>query len=116
MRFGGVSQIGELVYESGTVWVDGRRRVIPLTPPSQFGAATFAQGAITEYLKTGDLPSQDRVKDAFGYASGALRFDLELPPHAAQEVYLAIPFGIVDPDEPAGRKPARPGRSSSGSR
>ncbi len=29
------------------------------------------------------------------YASGALRFDLELPPHAAQEVYLAIPFGNV---------------------
>ena len=43
-RFGGVSQIGELVYESGTVWVDGRKRVIPMTAPSQFGAATFAQG------------------------------------------------------------------------
>ena len=100
-RFGGVSQIGELVYESATVSVDRRRRVIPMTAPSQFGAATFAQGAITEYLQTGDLPSQDRVKDAFGYASGALRFDLELPPHAAQEVYLAIPFGIVDPDKPA---------------
>ena len=102
MRFGGVSQIGELAYESGTVWVDGRKRVIPLTAPSQFGAATFAQGAITEYLQTGDLPSQDRVNDAFGYASGALRFDLELPPHAAQEVYLAIPFGTADLDQPAG--------------
>jgi hypothetical protein len=100
-RFGGVSQIGELVYESGTVLVDGRKRVIPLTSPSQFGAATFAQGAITEHLRAGDLPSQDRVKDAFGYASGALRFDLDLEPHAAQEVYLAIPFGAVRPDQPA---------------
>jgi hypothetical protein len=100
-RFGGVSQIGELAYESGTVWVNGCKRVIPITAPSQFGAATFDQGAITEHLQTGDLPSQERVQDAFGYASGALSFDLELPPHAAQEVYLAIPFGTVDPAQPA---------------
>ena len=42
------------------------------------------------------------MNDAFGYASGALCFDLDLPPHAAQEVYLAIPFGTADPDQPAG--------------
>ncbi|MBS1212907.1 MAG: hypothetical protein H6R26_1524, partial [Proteobacteria bacterium] len=91
--FGGVSRIGELAYESGTLWVDGRKRVIPLTPPSGFGAATFAQGAITEYLKTGDLPPQDRVYDAFGYASAALRFDLEVSPHSSRDLYLAVPFG-----------------------
>ncbi len=102
--FGGVSQIGELVYESGTLSIDGRKRVIPMTAPTQFGAATFAQGAITEHLQTGELPSQDRVKDAFGYASGALRFDLELPPHADQEVYLAIPFGTAEPGKPADPK------------
>ncbi len=81
-RFGGVSQLSELAYASGMVWVDRRKRIIPLTTPSQFGAATFAQGSITEYLQTGELPSQDSVNDAFGYASGALRFDLNLPAHA----------------------------------
>ncbi len=91
--FGGVSQIGELAYESGAVWVDGRKQVIPLTPASGFGAATFAQGAITEYLKTGDLPGQEQVSDTFGYASGALRFDLESAPRSAREVFLAVPFG-----------------------
>ena len=74
------------------------------------------KGAITEHLQTGDLPSQERVQDAFGYASGALSFDLELPPHAAQEVYLAIPFGTVDPDQPADPEAYRPGRRSSGLR
>jgi hypothetical protein len=83
------------------VWVNGFKRVIPITAPSQFGAATFDQGAITEHLQMGGLPSQERVRDTFGYASGALSFDLELPPHAVREVYLAIPFGTLDPDQPA---------------
>ncbi|MFZ0790262.1 MAG: discoidin domain-containing protein [Chromatiaceae bacterium] len=91
--FGGVSPIRELAYESGTVWIDGRKQVILLTPSSGFGAATFAQGAITEFLKTGDLPGQWHVNDTFGYASGALRFDLDLPPHSSRELYIAVPFG-----------------------
>lgn len=92
-EFGGVSPIGELAYKSGTLWVDRRKRVIPLTAPDGIGAATFAQGAITEYLKGGELPADDKVTDPFGYASGALRFDVELPPLGAQEVHLAVPFG-----------------------
>ncbi len=100
-KFGGVSQISELAWESGMVWVDRRKRIIPMTTPSRFGAATFAQGAITEYLQTGELPAQDSVQDAFGYASGALRFDLHLKAHATEEVYLAIPFGTVEQDQSA---------------
>jgi hypothetical protein len=99
-QFGGVSPIRELAYESGTVRVDRRKRIISLTTPSQFGAATFAQGAITEFLQTGELPPQDRVNDEFGFASGALRFDLDLPAQAAREVFLAIPFGALDRDTP----------------
>lgn len=97
-RFGGASRISELAYEAGSVWVDRRKRIIPLTPASQFGAATFAQGPVTEHLQGGELPSRQSVSDAFGYASGALRFDLSLPAHAAQDIYLAIPFGDADRD------------------
>ncbi|MGE5155793.1 MAG: discoidin domain-containing protein [Bdellovibrio bacteriovorus] len=96
-RFGGVTPIGELEHAEGYIWVDGRKRVIPLSPVSGFGAASFAQGAITEHLRAGALPSQDRVKDPFGYASGALRFDLEIPERSAREVYLAVPFGESTP-------------------
>ena len=94
--FGGVSEITELAYDADLVWVNRRKLVIPLTAPSQFGAASFAQGAITEYLKTGELPPQTAVSDAFGYASGALRYDLDLAPGTVQEIYVAIPFGSVD--------------------
>ena len=94
--FGGVSAITELAYDAGLVRVNRRKLVIPLTTPSQFGAAAFAQGAITEYLKTGALPPQTAVSDAFDYASGALRYDLDLAPGAVHELYLAIPFGSLD--------------------
>ena len=44
----------------------------------------------------GELPLETAVLDEFGYASGALRFDLELAPGSGGEVYLAIPFGTVE--------------------
>ena len=101
-RFGGVVPIASLAYRSGRVWVNDSQVVIPLTAPSQFGAVAFEQGAITTYLKTGELPAQTDVSDAFHYASGALRYDLEVAPGSVQEVYLAVPF--------AGRDGARDGQ------
>jgi len=94
--FGGVSKIFELAYGADGIRVNRNKRVISLTPPKKFGASTFAQGAITEYLKTGVLPPQTEVSDDFGYASGALQYDLILAPGDAHEIYLAIPFGTFD--------------------
>jgi len=94
---GGVSGITTLEYLRGAVWVNRRKAVIPLTAPSGFGVAAFEQAAVTEYLRSGDVPPEDAVSDGFGYASGALRYDLDLPPGSARDVYLAIPFGAADP-------------------
>ena len=99
--FGGVSPIRELALAGGAVLVDGRKAVLPLAEPTGFGAAAFEEGGITESLRAGELPREERVRDDFGYASGALRFDLALEPGSAREVFLAIPFGA-------------PGRSSEG--
>src|SRR5439155_3718066 len=94
---GGVSGITTLEYATGAGWVNRRKAVIPLSAPSGFGAAAFEQGAVTEYLRAGDLPPEDAVSDDFGYASGALRYDLDLPSGSARDVYLATPFGAADP-------------------
>jgi hypothetical protein len=96
---GGVSPVRELDYRDGVVWVNGAKAVIPLRPADGFGAAAFDQGPVTGYLARGALPSHHRVNDGFGYASGALRFDLDLPPGSAEEVFLAIPCGAVTPAE-----------------
>ena len=85
----------------GGVVVNGNKVVIPLTPASGFGAAAFAEGGVAEYLSRGTLPNRSEVRDEFGYASGALRFDLELAPGSSEEVVLAVPFGPAGPGSPA---------------
>lgn len=95
-QFGGVSPIRELTLRGDSVWVNGDKAVMSLTQPTRFSAAGFDQGAITHWMKTGILPYRTQVSDGFGYASGALRYDLPLGPGLAQEVYLAIPLGAAD--------------------
>jgi hypothetical protein len=103
---GGVSPVRELDYRDGVVWVNGTQAVIPLRPADGFGAAAFDHGPITDYLSGGELPADTRVSDGFGYASGALRFDLDLRPGTAEEVFMAIPFGALAPGKVAERVPA----------
>jgi len=99
-RFGGVSPIRELGRHGRAVVVDGRKAVLPLADPAGFGAASFAEGGVTGPLRDGELPRAERARDALGCASGALRFDLALAPGAAEEVFLAVPFG--ETEDPAG--------------
>jgi hypothetical protein len=97
-ELGGASAVRELDYHEGVVWINADKAVIPLCPADGFGAAVFDQGPITDYLARGELPPQARVRDGFGYASAALRFDLDLTYGATREVFLAIPFGPVAAD------------------
>ncbi len=96
-ELGGMRQISELAWDGGGIQVDGTRMVVPLTRPRAFGAAAFEHGAITAHLARGELPARSAVADPFGYASGALAFDLELAPGTSGDVYLAIPFGTHPP-------------------
>ncbi len=89
---GGVSPIHEIRYESHTVQVDGRSPVIPLTPPSGFGAATFDEGNIVDWLRCAKIPDRSSASDAHGNASGALAFPLHLEPQSARTVTIAVPL------------------------
>ncbi len=89
---GGVSHIRNIAYDGNTVSIDDGKRVYPLVKPERFGAASFAQGSITDYLRTGHLPDKTAVSDALGYASGALEYRFDLQPGTEHEVFLAVPF------------------------
>ncbi|MEW6664010.1 MAG: discoidin domain-containing protein [Thermodesulfobacteriota bacterium] len=93
--YGGVSPIRALTWRNGVLRVNGTKAVVPLTAVGGFGAAAFAQGWVAEHLVRGELPARSTVKDEFGHASGALRFDLEILPRSTQDVILAVPFGMV---------------------
>jgi hypothetical protein len=95
---GGVSAIRELQGSPRCVRVNSLRTVIPLSRAAAFGAAAFEQGSITDSLCGGELPRRSGVKDDFGYASGALQFDIDLGPSAMRDIHLAIPFGEVASD------------------
>ena len=98
---GGVSPIRELDYTDRTIRVNqGAKRIAVLTAPDRFGAATFDQGSLTDYLAVGKLPERSQVSDSFGYASGALEYGWDLKPGEKREVVLRIPFHAAGAGEP----------------
>ncbi|HLF96539.1 MAG TPA: discoidin domain-containing protein [Methylococcaceae bacterium] len=94
---GGITPIRELSFADGAVWVNRNKRVLTFTPARRFGAAAFDQGPVTDYLRDGDAPIGSEVIDAFGYASGALRYDLEISANQSGDVFIAVPVGTEDP-------------------
>jgi hypothetical protein len=95
---GGVSEIKQIAWKQGAAWVNRERAVIPLTKPAAFGAAAFEQGIITDYLADGRLPGQSKVRDGFGFASAAMRFDLTISAGSFHDVFVAVPFGKTKGD------------------
>ena len=89
---GGVAPIHVLEFDGRAVHVDGGRSVVSLTPPSAFGAASFAQSLTANFLRRGVVPGEGRVDDGFGYASGALEYALTVPAGGAVEVHVAVPM------------------------
>ena len=106
---GGAIHVRELAYDRGEVAIDRERSLIPLTRPERFAAARFEDGSITEYLRRGELPEPSAVLDKFGYASGALAYDLDLAAGAEQDVFLVVPFYQERPE-----LPDDPGRDEAG--
>jgi hypothetical protein len=89
---GGVARVTRLGMSAGMVRVNRDHRIVLLTPPGHFGAATFDQGDIVENLRYGGLPSALSVIDTSGRASGAVTYPLALAPGATREIYLEIPL------------------------
>jgi hypothetical protein len=104
--FGGVHRIRDLWWRDGAVCVDESTWLLPLAP-AEFGAAGFDEGGIVAALGAGRLPANAGVHDPFGFASGAMAFDLTLAPHqAALRTVLCMPPGAARPAAAAGDEPA----------
>src|SRR5205085_3308835 len=80
------------VWDGAAVSVNGARRIFPLVLPDAFGAASFDSGALPELLAAGALHEVSEVRDAFGYASGALVYRLRLPPRESATFGLVMPL------------------------
>lgn len=88
---GGVVPIRSFEVEGGVVVVNDQTRVRPVGGSLPFGAASFDQGDVTEFLAHGVLPPAGRaLRDAFGHASGALAVTFDLAPGASVRRTLEI--------------------------
>jgi hypothetical protein len=88
---GGVARVDSLQWNGRSVRVNGVERIETVTAATSFGAASFDQGDISEFLAHGQLPGQSVARDPFGHASGVLAYRLSLPPNGARDVYLRFP-------------------------
>jgi hypothetical protein len=82
--------------------VTGNKVVRSLASPSGFGAVTFDDGNIVDWLRSGRLPSRVVLTDPTGRASGAFGYQLELGPRATSSpIDLAIPLhgGDLNPGQ-----------------
>jgi len=89
---GGTTPIADVRCEGRTLRVNGDRAVTSLVAPSRAGCATFDQGDIVDFLRSGRPPSATAARDPFDAASAAFAYDLDLPPGATREVDLVIPL------------------------
>jgi hypothetical protein len=101
---GGAATVRDVAYDGRTVTVDGRS-VVPLTAPTEFGAATFDQGNVVDALRRGTLPASRVVHDPFGVASAALSYPLNLAAAGARDVWIAVPMEPGAPTPAANQSP-----------
>ena len=101
---GGVSPIHDIELHGPLIRVAGGRIVAPLDPPQRFGALAFGEGALIDTLAAGKPPHPTKARDPSGFASAALEYDLDLPPGAARDIYLEIPYPAPEP-RPAAAEP-----------
>ncbi len=92
---GGTSRIDSIRFRNGLAEVNNKV-VVPVTPPTAFGASPFTSGDIIEYLRQGIVPLRQETIDLTGFASAALQYTLRLSPGERREIVLAVPFHAYD--------------------
>jgi hypothetical protein len=90
---GGVARVDTISLQGSSARVTGNKFVRSLNSPSGFGAVTFSEGSIVDWLRAGKLPSPVSITDPTGHASAAFAYEIELGPHATSSpIDIAVPL------------------------
>jgi hypothetical protein len=84
-NLGGVSPIHDLAWDGRAVRVNETTLIAPMSEPAGFGAMRFDDGFMASVLLAGKLPASTEAHDPFGFATGALEFELSLQAHQIGE-------------------------------
>ncbi|WP_262378741.1 discoidin domain-containing protein [Luteimonas viscosa] len=89
---GGVSPVGSMSIDGGTVSVDGRPRVFAKQLPGSAFATAFDAGMAVSHLAASRRPATTSVVDPTGLASGALLYRMRLAPWETRTIELMVPM------------------------
>jgi hypothetical protein len=90
---GGVARVDSISLNGSAVRITGNKVVRSLASASGFGAVTFDDGSIVDWLRAGRLPSRVVLTDPTGRASAAFGYQLELGPRATSSpIDIAVPL------------------------
>jgi len=88
---GGVAKINSIEYKDGTADVNNKK-IVSVTKPSNFGASTFNNGSIVNFIGKNTLPKNLKVKDEHGFTSGAFQYSFKIEPGKTYSTVLIIPY------------------------
>jgi hypothetical protein len=93
-NLGGVSKIHDLAWRDGAVRINETTLIVPTMAagaiePMGFGALRFDDGCLAAHLISGTLPAAADTHDSFGFATGALGFELSPPAHEKAEIVVS---------------------------
>ncbi len=89
---GGVSAIRDIGWDETAFTVNDQRKVYALQRPDKVGAFSSDPAALPRLLARSAWVESNRAHDGFGYASGALGYKLDLPPHGSRSIDLVVPL------------------------
>ena len=90
---GGVARVDSISLSGSAVRISGNKFIRTLASASGFGAVSFDDGNIVDWLRAGRLPSRVVLTDPTGRASAALAYELELGPRATSSpIDIAVPL------------------------
>jgi len=90
---GGVARVDTISIQGASARVNGNKYVRSLASPSAFGAVTFDEGNVVDWLRAGRVPPSGSVIDPTGHASAAFAYEMELGPRATSTpIDIAVPL------------------------
>src|SRR4051812_6336046 len=111
---GGVAPIDSIALQGSAVHVSGNKVVRALSSVSGFGAMSFDDGNIVDWLRAGKTPPSMSIADPTGRASAALSYELELGPRATSSpIDIAVPLHGGDLNVGSGLLPGQGERAVS---
>jgi F5/8 type C domain-containing protein len=89
--YGGYVNINSIEGSGNVIKVNNIHGFAALTLPNSFGALTYEDGDIMDFIRVGNVPTTTNVTSGMGYASAALSYNLNIGSDATAEYKFIIP-------------------------